>query len=412
MKFRMPGATALAAILVAVAAPAPLALAQNGGQQAPPPISRNMVGPMNEAITAIQAKDWATAQAKITAATPHAKTPVDKAQLERLKLAVAAETKNGPQQVTSINALLASGTLSAEDTKAYKGALAKAHLDSGDPAASLNAFRVFVDEYGGTPEQLVSIANDSLKANDNATAATYGHKAIAASAAAGKTAPDSWYRLVAQAHQRQNQMGEYYAIREQMLIAHPNITNAGQYWKELIVVAQNEPAYGSPARLDLFRTLLGAGVPLTPQERAQAAQIAMDRGLPNEALTLLEGAGDLSEGEKANLASAKSQVTADKAGLAKETADVLAKGDGAAIASIGEAQLSYGDYPKAVEVLKAAVAKGIPDAGELAIAKLHLGIAQYRAGDKASAQATWAEVKEPNGANVLAKNWTLISKVK
>ena len=44
--------------------------------------------------------------------------------------------------------------------------------------------------------------------------------------------------------------------------------------------------------------------------------------------------------------------------------------------------------------------------------RLHLGIAQYRAGQKDAAQATWAEVKSDNGAGMLAKNWTIISKLK
>ena len=61
-----------------------------------------------------------------------------------------------------------------------------------------------------------------------------------------------------------------------------------------------------------------------------------------------------------------------------------------------------------MEVLKAAVAKGISDPAELAATKLHLGIAQYRSGDVAGAKATWAEVKSEDGAGMLARNWAII----
>ena len=82
------------------------------------------------------------------------------------------------------------------------------------------------------------------------------------------------------------------------------------------------------------------------------------------------------------------------------------------LAKIGEAHMSYGDYPKAIEVLQAALTKGIASPEEAAFARLHLGIAQYRAGQADAARATWAEVKSDNGATVLAQNWTLISKIK
>jgi hypothetical protein len=406
MKFRLPGATAIAAILVAVAAPAPLALAQGGGQ--PPQMSRPLAKPFNEALAAIQAKDFATAQTKINEATAQAKTPFDKAQVERLKLQVASDTKNGQGQIAAINALLASGTLSPEDSKAYKGALAKGYIDAGDTAGATNAYRKFIDEYGGTPEQLMGIANDSAKVNDHQTAATYGQKAIDAVKASGGKPQEAWLRLQAQSFRNINDMGKYYATREELLTLYPNGTNNQMYWKEFIARVQSD----SSLHLDMFRAITAAGVTLDPKERENAADEALKRGLPNETILLLEGGSNLSAGEQANLTKAKSQVTADKAGLAKDTTDTLAKGDGKAIALIGEAHLSYGDNAKAVEVLQAAIAKGISDPKQLALAKLHLGIAQYRNGDSQGAQTTWADAGADANIGILAKSWTMIAKSK
>ncbi len=412
MTFRLPGATAIAAIMVALAAPAPLAFAQNGGAPPAVTVSRDVVQPLNDARTAIIAKDWATAKTKLDAATAKAKTPADKTQIERLRLAMAAETKDGKQQVASINMLVASGTLTPEEVKQYKSAIAKAHADAGDTAASLLAFRAYVEEYGGTAEQLIAIANDSSKANDHATAVTYANKAIAAAKASGKP-PESWYRLLMRAYQQQNLTAEYYGALEQAIVDYPTEQN----WKLLIVRAQNEPKFSRATHLDLYRTLMAAGVKLSVQEKRGAIREALvSRGLPNEALQLLEPAvasGELStQDDKDDLAKAKSGVTSDKAGLAKETADALAKGDATFIAKLGEAHLSYGDYAKAVEVLQAALTKGIANPEEAAFARLHLGIAQFRAGQADAARATWAEVKSDNGATVLAQNWTLISKIK
>jgi tetratricopeptide (TPR) repeat protein len=358
------------------------------------------------------AKDWATAKTKLDAAGAKAKTPADRTQIERMRLAMAAETKDGRQQIASINMLIASGTLTPDEVKQYKAAIAKAHADAGDNAASLTAFRAYIDEYGGTPDQLIAIANDSSKANDHATAVTYATKAIAASKASGKP-PESWHRLLMRAYQQQNLTAEYYGALEQAVADYPTEQN----WKLLIVRAQNEPKFSRATHLDLYRTLIAAGVKLTPQEKGAAVREALtSRGLPNEALLLLEPAvasGELSSQEdKDNLDKARSRIAGDRAGLAKEAAEALAKGDTPYLAKLGEAYLSYGDHPKAIETLQAALTKGIANPEEAAFARLHLGIAQYRSGQADAARATWAEVKSDNGTTVLAQNWTLISKIK
>lgn len=410
MMFRMPGATAIAAVLVAIAAPAPLAIAQTN--PAAVQVSKDIVQPLNEARNAIVAKDWATAKAKLDVAGTKVKTPTDKAQLDRLKLAVAAETKDGAQQVTLINSLIASGTLTPDEIKLYKGALAKAHTDAGDAAGSLAAARAYVDAYGGTGDDLIRLADQYSKANDHANAVVFANKAILAARASGKP-PESWYRLLMRTHQQLKQNAEYYDVLAQSLADYPSEQN----WKLYIARAQNEPKFSKATHLDLYRTLMAAGVKLSPQEKGQAIREAMtSRGLPNEALQLLEPAvasGELASAEdKENLAKAKSRVTEDKAGLAKETAEAMAKGDASYMAKLGEAHMSYGDYAKAIEVLQASLNKGIADPEEAAFARLHLGIAQFRAGQADAARATWAEVKSDNGATSLAQSWTLISKLK
>ena len=404
MKFRTLGATAIAALFVAIAAPAPLAFAQNGA--ALPPVSKQIVGPLNDARAAIIAKDWTTATTKLAEASNGAKTPADTNAVNRLKVAMTVENKDAKTQLAAMTALLAApGALTPEETKQYKNALAKVYLDMGDQPGSLKAYRAYIDEFGGTPDNLIGIANDSSKAGDHATAVTYAAKAIAASTT---PAPESWYRLYVRSLQAAGQTDKYYTELETVVVKFPK----EEYWRILLGRAQTEPKFSPNMYLDLYRALQESGAKLTAQERSKAADEALRRGLPGEALALLEPAnarGEVtSEFDKKNLATARSQSTSDKASLAKDTRDALAKGSASDLALTGEAQLSYGDNAKAVEVLKAAIAKGITDPAELAATKLHLGIAQYRAGDTAGAKATWAEVKSDDGAGTIAHNWALI----
>src|SRR5690606_36785737 len=143
---------------------------------------------------------------------------------------------------------------------------------------------------------------------------------------------------------------------------------------------------------------------------------AARRGLPQEAVDILApaiGSGELTDNdEQENLANAKVQIVEVKPGLDEESKAVVAEGDTSVVASIVEVHMNYGDNAKAAEVLKAAIDKGISDAGEADLARLHLGIAQYCMGDKAGAQATWSTIKADNGAAVFVQNWTLISKLK
>ena len=46
-----------------------------------------------------------------------------------------------------------------------------------------------------------------------------------------------------------------------------------------------------------------------------------------------------------------------------------------------------------------------------AFAKLHLGIAQFKGGQKDAARTTWSGIKSDAGAESLAHAWTAISKV-
>jgi|JI10StandDraft_1071094.scaffolds.fasta_scaffold177596_2 TolA-binding protein len=404
MQFLKLGATAIATGVLTALTMAP-ALAQQ-----PIPLTKQIIAPLNEARAAIIAKDWPTAKAKLAASTAQAKTPTDKLAIEKLTIVMATQTKDSAEQIRSLQAMLSSGLLTPDEKKQYKGAIAGVYAEAGDAQKSNAAFREFIDEYGGTAEQYAAVGNEYLKQKDFPTAITYGNKAIDAVKATGGKAPEPYYHLLMRAHKESNDMDKYYAVEEQLVGVYPKEL----YWKELIAArTQDAPGYGGLIRLDMFRAMQAANIPLSAQEKRTASAEALKRGLPAEAIQILEPAiasGELSEADdKENLKDAKAMLATDKTGLVKEAADAMAKGTGLSLANIGEAMLSHGDNAKAIELIQKGIERGISDAGELDIAKLHLGIAQSRSGQKDAARATWATIKSDNGSAVLAKNWTLIS---
>lgn len=411
MKLLKLGMTAIATGVLATLAMSTPALAQKA--QAPA-LTKSVIGPLGEAQKAAGAKDFATAKTKLDAAAAQAKTPQDKVAIDKVRVYVQSESKEHVALAATLESLLASGLITPEETKQYRGVLAKAYGDAGDGAKSIAAFRTYLNAYGGTSEQYIALSADAVKSKDYANAITDAKKAIELSKTAGQTAPDTAYLLQMRAYKDQNDMANYYAVEEELVLVHPKV----DYWKELIGFrVQDSANYGGPVRLDLFRAMQAASVPLTANEKRTAVNEAMKRALPAEAIALLEpaiAAGELGSApeDQDNLKKAKAQIGTDKANLDKEAADALKKGNGIALANIGEAMMTHGDYPKAIELIKAGLDKGIPNAGEADIARLHLGISQLRSGDKDAARATWATVKADNGAGALAQNWIVISKLK
>ncbi len=404
MRFLKLGATALAGVFLAAGAMTPVAMAQPVAQ-----ISKAMGPVYTEANTAITAKDWATAKTKLDQLYPLAKTPQEKLAVEQLRVNVAANAQDWTGLIAAVKAIETLNLLPAPDMKAYRGVLGESYKKLNDMPNYIKSQVAYLNQYGGTHQEFAVLAQDALNAKDTATSLTFVEKAIAASKAGGAKTPEPYYRIKARATQESGNAAGVYLVLEEIIADYPK----EEYWAQLIGRAQNEAGYGPIVHLDVFRALQAAGVKLTAQQISFAADTAIDRGLPNEALMLLELPGAPSgELDVKNLETARTQTPKDKASLAAETASALAKGDASVIAAIGEAHLTYGDYPKAIEVLQAALAKGIPDAGEADAARLHLGIAQLRAGDKEAARTTWASVKTNNSAAALAQSWTLISKLK
>jgi hypothetical protein len=404
-----------AALSIGAMIAAPPALAQRPQkpqqqQQGPGLSSKELVAAVQEGYAALQAKDYATGKVKLDAAWALAKTPQDKYEIERLRIPMASSTQDWTNLVVYLQNALDTGLTPPDMVKAYKYGFVQAYANLKDNPKTASYLKAYVDEYGGTPEQTMAVGNELLKANDVAGVA-YVEKAVAAAKAAGKPT-EQQYKLLMSAYNTAKDEAKYYDALGQLVADYPTDNN----WKGYLAKAQTAPGFataGKDIRIDIYRSALAAGVKLSQNELEAYADETVNKGLPGEAVAALEPfKAELSAKATATLANANKKAAEDKAGLAKDEKNTLAKGTGETIANLGEAYMTYGDNAKAIELMKAALAKGITDAGKADIVKLHLGIAQNRSGDKAGAQATWAEIKADNGAAPLAKMWTTISKVK
>jgi len=201
---------------------------------------------------------------------------------------------------------------------------------------------------------------------------------------------------------------------------------AGDPAREMAFLAQIDLAKAAPGYrenrwgLDVARTLLGGGLPLTLAQRATAGEYAMNQGVPIEAEMLLQPLVDTGEfgGDKDSKRErnasffwvVRTDADRDRNGALEENAaKAAARPSGFTYLVVAQGFAAKGDYARSIELYKAGLAKGGFTAADIAYVKLDLGIAQYRAGDGQAARATWDSIEDHAGAKQLANAWLMIA---
>ncbi|MGH8261641.1 MAG: tetratricopeptide repeat protein [Steroidobacteraceae bacterium] len=174
-----------------------------------------------------------------------------------------------------------------------------------------------------------------------------------------------------------------------------------EYWQNLVdSMFQSKQAENSDVdMLNIYRLANDVGAINRPQEYIEMAQLALEQGSPGEAQQVLEKAvgqnaftdQHMRERGQRLLAKAKKQAALDQASLGKLEQDAAIAATGEKDVALGMAYLSYQHYDKAVSALQQGIAKG--GVKNLPQAKLLLGIAQLKDGNKDAAVKTFHDVK-------------------
>lgn len=403
--------TALGFSAAVIVAP-PAAVAQKQVKSSP-----DFGKPMTEAQALIQAKSYDAALAKVEQAAPHAKSPQERLAIEQFRTAIFAGKRDNAKLITSLEAQIATGLLDAGTVKSHKNTLAGLYDQVGNTAKALTLTKEYLNTYGMDADKAIYVAAKALAAKDYAEAIDWGNKAIAAKRQSGAKPKEQWYAVVLKAQYESNATDRtgYYQTLERMVVDHPK----DEYWRELIRRAEKEPKFNrNGMQLDVYRTLVGAKVSLTPAEQIEMAEYALIRLLPAEASALLEpaiasGKVPADKLERANrmLVDAKKKADAEKSELAQTATEAAAQASGVALTNVAEAYMSHGDFDKAIDLFQKGIAKGQMDQAALDTAKLRLGIALMKAGQKDEARKAWSEIKADNGSAVLAKMWSNASRL-
>jgi hypothetical protein len=258
------------------------------------------------------------------------------------------------------------------------------------------------------PELMVTLGQAYYQSGKNADAVRVMNDVMRVIESQGGKPKENTMLTVLTACQKAQDNNCVTRLFEKLVVYYPK----PEYWQNLLV-ALTQSELADEQKINVMRLQQKVGVMKKPSEFTEMAQIALDQGLPGEAQAVLEEAfaKKLFADQRAIdlntrlLNKAKQSAATDKAGLAAKEAAAKAAPTGDDLVHVGAAYLGYGDNAKAVEALKAGIAKGKlsqPDQ-----AGILLGIANLKANNKAEAEKAFKTVKVDPTMTRIAKLWLL-----
>jgi len=356
---------------------------------------------------AIAAKDFATAEPALAQIDAAAKTDDDKYigaalryDLEQQKLAAQqAANPNAPLNETvlagPLDVLIANPSTPADMRGRYtyrRGALA---FNGKQYPVAVQYFQK-AKALGYTNEDLdLQIVKAKMESGDVKNGLADLDASVTASTAAGKKAPEDYYRYAISKANGAKLKPETFAWLQKYAVAYPS----PKTWRDVIVtfgLQQNGVVtLDETQKIDMFRLMRQTKSLADQNDYLEYADSVNRRGLPSEAQAVLKE-GMASGKIPASNTMAKTLLTdtatairndGPLAGLEKKAAT---NADGKLAAGTADAYLGQDNYAKAIELYKVALSKGGVNADDV---NLHLGIAQVKSGDKAGAAASFAAVK-------------------
>ena len=342
-------------------------------------------------------------KAAIEAALPSATTPDDKMAMGQFARTYGVLSQDLAFKQKGVLMMIDSGKVPA-------ASLPATYFDAGVNAFNLKDYATaatYVKQakdagYQDPQNQLDLILSESYKRGGNAQAAMDMAKAEVDAAKAKGVAPsETSIRNVLQTAYTAKQLdasADYAAMLAQY---YPR----NDTWNVSTSIVRQLGSFEKSDNLDLMRLMFVTGGMKDKRDYYEYLENADPRAYPGEALKVMDqglAKGLLTQAEVgADRTNAASRVAADKASLPATERDALKPtATAASIMGAADVFLSYGQYDKAEQLFKAALAKPGVDANK---ANLRLGMSQVMLGKTADAQASLAKVTDKRSS--IAKLW-------
>jgi tetratricopeptide (TPR) repeat protein len=400
-------ASILAAILTAVV----LMSAAGATMAQAPQFSREVGKPLSAAQRDIKDRKWDSAMLKIREAEAvKKKSAHEQYSINELKAFVLMNQRNYVEAARVYEQNLRSGAMPAAEIDNRLKTLTTLHMRLRNNPKVIEYCKRWVAAGGANDPQAHQIlAQAYYQQNDYRNAISAIDKAVLTAQRRGRKVEENWLVL---------KLNSYYALkddkgvlrtRKQLVRAYPS----REHWEPLLDTLSRN-AGDDRAKLYFYRLMLDLGVLKNPADYVEMAQMMMDQefGVPGEAVQVIQKgfANKVLDNKDRDRHlrvqdSVKARAEAARKQVAQLEEQARKGGSGETDVRLGAQYLSFGEHQKAVAVLQRGLRRGgVKDIND---ARMLLGLAHYRAGQKHEAGKVFRSVSNDSTLATIADLWAL-----
>lgn len=360
----------------------------------------------------MDAKNYTEVQSRITQAEALPdKTPYETYVINRMKLTLGSATNNEEMQRTALEAVIASGKLSDADKPNFMLALATTYYNAKNYPKAIELYKQ-IQASGVNNDQVNNgLIRSYYFSGDYATVLKLQGPQLDAAAKAGKTPTDAELRMYASSANKAKDDAAYMRGLEMLATYYPN----DDYWSDLINRGVlRKPGYDRSFDTDTLRLEFAAVKQMSPEAYTDLAELALKDGFPTEAKKVMDagfaanvlGTGSGAAAQRQLRDRATKEAASDAKNIASGEASASKSKNGAGLVNLGWAYVTMDQFDKGIPFIEQGIAKGgLKSTDE---AKLRLGMAYARAGQKDKALQTFESVKGSGGAADIAHCWIIL----
>ncbi|HET8710151.1 MAG TPA: tetratricopeptide repeat protein [Spongiibacteraceae bacterium] len=377
-------------------------------------VSAKVGKPLQEALQLVRAKDFKGAKAKLDEAREASKkSAFDEYKINEIASYVAFNMGDPNTAVKALDSMLDSPEASAADRQRILDQLSKFEYQSKDYTNAIKYGSRYLKDVGPNIDIALLVAQAYYLQKDYPQAINATQSLIRMANQAGQTEKKEWLDLLRSAQQLAGKDDDANATLSVLLTKYPS----PEYWRDTFIIEQNKGRGSDRKNMELLRLKMVTGV-LKDSDYMEMAQLGFALGFPGDAKMILEkgfankvlGTGNDKDRENRLLAKAQTDSAADQKSLAAFEKEANAASNGEADIKLGFAYETYGDYQKAIDVMKRGLKKGNLKAEDEA--HFLLGVTYFNAKKTSDAIAQFKAVPADSKLASLARLWIIYANSK
>ncbi|MFZ6847912.1 tetratricopeptide repeat protein [Undibacterium sp. RuRC25W] len=371
-------------------------------------VRAEMGKPLSEIQDLLDKKQYPQASEKINALKAFEnKTPYELFVIDRMYAVVASGTSNTDQLAIAFEGMIKSEFLKDNEKQRLIEGLAGTYFNEKKYDSAIIWAKRFLEKDSANASMHNLLSRAYYLKNDFPNAITELKGIVAEDQAAKRAPTEETLRLLGSSYQQIKDTAGYTSLLTLMITYHPS----KEYWGDLLYRVEHKPGFSDRLRLDLYRLMLTTNNMDDPGQYVEMAELALLAGLPTEAKAVVDagyaanvlGAGKEAAKHKQLRDRVNKQAADDVKSLdAGETAAKNAK-TGVGLVNIGYNYVVNSQFEKGIALIDQGIAKGgLKSADE---AKLHLGLAYLKAGNRDKAAEAFGTIQGTDGAADIASLW-------